>query len=198
MNFIDIWHNIISIGGDIQTTQVLEKIIRPILVYIFLVIVLRIFGKRELAQLNPFDFIVLLSLSNTLQNAIIGSDNSVSGGIIGAFTLLAFNYLVVRFLLKHRRLDQIITGKDVKLIENGKVRRKALAKELMNEHELLAAVSRQGFSDLKDIETCILESTGNFYIEGKEPISADKNQLELLAKIEELSRQIAELKAVKT
>ena len=74
-------------------------------------VVLRVFGKRELAQLNPFDLVVLLSLSNTVQNAIIGNDNSLSGGLIGAFTLLAVNYLVVRFLFRHRRLDQIFEGK---------------------------------------------------------------------------------------
>ena len=84
---------------------VLEKILRPVLVYLALVVLLRIFGKRELAQLNPFDLVVLLSLSNTVQNAIIGNDNSVTGGLIGALTLLATNYLVVRFLFRHRRLD---------------------------------------------------------------------------------------------
>src|SRR4051794_38970666 len=83
-----------------------EKMLRPILVYFFLVIVLRIFGKRELTNLNPFDFVVLLTLANTVQNAIIGEDNSVSGGMIGALTLLAVNYGVVRFIFKHRRLDQ--------------------------------------------------------------------------------------------
>ena len=67
---------------------VAEKILRPIIVYAFLVIMLRIFGKRELAQLNPFDLVVLLSVSNTVQNAIIGDDNSVSGGLIGAFALI--------------------------------------------------------------------------------------------------------------
>src|SRR5579872_6548843 len=81
-----------------------EKMLRPALVYVFLVIVLRVFGKRELAQLNPFDLVVLLSLSNTVQNAIIGNDNSLTGGLIGAFSLLAINYLVVRFLFRHRRL----------------------------------------------------------------------------------------------
>src|SRR5579863_3837989 len=108
---------------------VLEKVLRPILVYIFLVIFLRIFGKRELAQLNPFDLVVLLSLSNTVQNAIIGDDNSVSGGLIGAFTLMAMNYLVVRFLFRHRRLDQLIEGKPATLVEHGHVLRNALAKE---------------------------------------------------------------------
>src|SRR5664279_3936995 len=96
---------------------ILEKLLRPVIVYLVLVVLLRIFGKRELAQLNPFDLVVLLSLSNTVQNAIIGNDNSVSGGLVGAFTLLATNYLVVRFLFKHRRLDQLVEGKSTTLIE---------------------------------------------------------------------------------
>src|SRR3982750_4344065 len=83
-----------------------EKALRPVIVYFFLVLVLRVFGKRELAQLNPFDLVVLLSLSNTVQNAIIGDDNSVLGGLIGALALLIINYCVVRFLFKHRRLDE--------------------------------------------------------------------------------------------
>src|SRR5213082_682349 len=109
----------------------IEKIVRPIIVYVFLVLLLRVFGKRELAQLNPFDLVVLLSLSNTVQNAIIGNDNSVTGGLIGALSLLSTNYLVVRFLFRHRRIDQIIEGSPTVLIENGKVRRKDLAKELL-------------------------------------------------------------------
>src|SRR3954453_6538376 len=87
-----------------------EKLLRPMLVYVFLVLLLRVFGKRELAQLNPFDFVVLISLSNTVQNAIIGDDNSVAGGFVGAFALMLCNYLVVRFLFRHRRLDQLIEG----------------------------------------------------------------------------------------
>src|ERR1700735_1639849 len=89
---------------------ILEKIARPVIVYVFLVLLLRVFGKRELAQLNPFDLVVLLMLSNTVQNAVIGNDNSVTGGLIGAFSLLGTNYLVVRFLFKHRRIDQILEG----------------------------------------------------------------------------------------
>src|SRR5438445_13383151 len=98
---------------------VAEKILRPMFVYVFLVLLLRIFGKRELAQLNPFDLVVLLSLSNTVQNAIIGDDNSVAGGFIGAFTLMLTNYLVVRFLFRHRRLDHIIEGRSAVLIPDG-------------------------------------------------------------------------------
>src|SRR6266446_1668004 len=91
--------------------SILEKIIRPILVYFFLIIGLRLAGKRELAQLNPFDLVVLLTLSNTLQNAIIGEDNTITGGIIGAATLLALNYVVVRFLYSHKKLDRLVEGR---------------------------------------------------------------------------------------
>src|SRR5215212_1093860 len=115
----------------------LEKVLRPILVYAALVVLLRVFGKRELAQLNPFDLVVLLSLSNTVQNAIIGNDTSVTGGLIGAFTLCAVNYLVVRFLFKHRRIDQFIEGNPTVLIEQGRVLRPALARELLTEADLV-------------------------------------------------------------
>src|ERR1700682_1782868 len=111
----DMWRDMFVLGGPI-----LEKILRPVIVYIFLIIGLRLSGKRELAQLNPFDLIVLLTLSNTVQNAIIGNDNSVTGGIIGAASLLAINYLVVRFLYDHRKLDQIVEGRADILVEDGK------------------------------------------------------------------------------
>src|SRR5436190_17694664 len=119
--FRDLFHPDISI---------LEKIVRPILVYFFLVISLRLAGKRELAQLNPFDLVVLLTLSNTVQNAIIGNDNSVTGGIIGASTLLAVNYFVVRFLYSHERLDHLIEGACDELITDGKIRHDRLKNEL--------------------------------------------------------------------
>jgi uncharacterized membrane protein YcaP (DUF421 family) len=173
---------------------VAEKMLRPVLVYIFLVVVLRIFGKRELAQLNPFDLVVLLSLSNTVQNAIIGDDNTITGGLIGAFTLLAVNYFVVRFIFKHRRLDQVIEGTQTVLIENGQVRRSALAKELLTESELRTVAHRQGFKSLGEIEQCVLEPGGTFFLEGKKPAHADQQHNELLARLEDLSKQIAELK----
>src|ERR1700757_1897905 len=98
---------------------ILEKLLRPIIVYLVLVVLLRLFGKRELAQLNPFDLVVLLSLSNTVQNAIIGDDNSISGGVIGAFGLLAINWLVVRTLYSSPRLTRIFEGSSTLLVRNG-------------------------------------------------------------------------------
>src|SRR5258708_16197625 len=139
---------------------ILEKILRPIVVYIFLIIGLRLSGKRELAQLNPFDLVVLLTLSNTVQNAIIGDDNTVIGGIIGATSLLAINYLVVRFLYGHRKLDQIVEGRADLLIEDGKVYTQRLKRELINEEELAAAARKQGFESLADVRQCVLGTGG--------------------------------------
>ncbi|HEY2738938.1 MAG TPA: DUF421 domain-containing protein, partial [Thermoanaerobaculia bacterium] len=98
-----------------------EKVLRPVIVYVFLVACLRIFGKRELAQLNPFDLVVLLTLSNAVQNAIIGDDNSVTGGVIGAFSLLAINWLVVRLLFRLPRLNNALEGSETVLVRRGKV-----------------------------------------------------------------------------
>src|SRR6266568_4843576 len=105
----------------VLAVPLLEKILRPICVYVFLIVGLRLSGKRELVQLNPFDLVVLLTLSNTVQNAIIGEDNTVTGGIIGATSLLIVNYLVVRFLYKHRSLDQFVEGRSDVLIEGGTI-----------------------------------------------------------------------------
>src|SRR6185295_5093612 len=131
------WHtlmvNLFDLGTGLPAVSLLEKMLRPIAVYLMLVVLLRVFGKRELAQLNPFDLVVLLSLANTVQNAIIGNDTSLVGGLIGAFSLLACNYVVVRFMFKHRRLDQLIEGSPTVLVENGKLRPKGMAKELLNE-----------------------------------------------------------------
>src|ERR1700728_2900 len=100
------WHDMF-----VLQLPILEKILRPILVYVFLVVVLRLAGKRELAQLNPFDLVVLLTLSNTVQNAIIGDDNSLTGGLIGAATLLTVNYIFVRFLYSHPEVDALVEGR---------------------------------------------------------------------------------------
>ena len=170
-----------------------EKILRPIVVYLALVVLLRIFGKRELAQLNPFDLVVLLSLSNTVQNAIIGNDNSVSGGLIGAFTLLATNYLVVRFLFKHRRLDQIVEGKSTTLIERGKILQKNLAKELLSHSELLTVLHRQGFDDVDEVEQCVLEPSGTFAVKRKVPARDDVQYAELIRRLEIIDSRLAGL-----
>ena len=144
-DFEQMWSEIFALGAPVARE---DSAARSSFIS-FLVLLLRVFGKRELAQLNPFDLVVLLSLSNTVQNAIIGNDNSLTGGLIGAFTLLAVNYLVVRFLFRHRRLDQIFEGKPTTLMEHGKLVKGALAKELLTRAELTTVLHRQGFDGLE-------------------------------------------------
>lgn len=175
------WHDIFVLGAPLA-----EKLLRPVIVYICLVALLRIFGKRELAQLNPFDLVVLLSLSNTVQNAIIGNDNSLSGGIVGAFTLLGINYLVVRFLFRHRRLDQLFEGKPTILVEHGRVVKHALARELLTRGELMTVLHRQGFDSLEEVERCVLEPGGTFYIHRKLPATDDVQHAEVIRRLNDL------------
>lgn len=171
-----------------------EKIVRPVIVYLVLILLLRIFGKRELAQLNPFDLVVLLSLSNTVQNAIIGDDNSVTGGVIGAFSLLAINWLVVRLLFRSPRLNRALEGKSAVLIRDGHIDRKALEREALTHEELVEVVHKQGFEHIHDVHRCELEPNGTFYIEARDPSIADKRHDELLAKIEALVQQVNSLR----
>lgn len=180
-----IWTNLFSLKVPVG-----EKILRPIAVYLFLVLMLRIFGKRELAQLNPFDLVVLLSLSNTVQNAIIGDDNSLLGGVIGASSLLVTNYLVVRFLFRHRRLDQVIEGTPTKLIEKGKVIKKNLSKELLSVSELTAVAHRQGFASLSELDSCVLEPGGTFFLQSKSPSVEESRHAQLLDRLEKLTEQV--------
>src|SRR5438045_655179 len=179
------WHNMFVLG-----LPILEKILRPILVYLFLIVGLRLSGKRELAQLNPFDLVVLLSLSNTVQNAIIGDDNTFIGGVIGAVTLLVTNYLVVRFLFRHRRLDQLIEGRPSFLMKEGHVNRRELARELMTQSELEVVVRRQGFDGLHEVDEVMLEPGGGFVITPKRP----RDHEQVMTKLREIE---AELKALR-
>ena len=173
---------------------VAEKILRPMVVYFFLVIGLRLAGKRELAQLNPFDLVVLLTLSNTVQNSIIGDDNSVTGGIIGASTLLLVNYLVVRFLYRHAKLDRLVEGESCALIENGRVLENRLTKEVLTRQELEAAAHKQGFGDLREVESAVLEPSGTISFTAKKPAPDETRHQEVLKRLDQLSRELARLR----
>jgi len=178
----------------VLAVPILEKILRPICVYVFLIVGLRLSGKRELVQLNPFDLVVLLTLSNTVQNAIIGEDNTVTGGIIGATSLLIVNYLVVRFLYKHRALDQFIEGRADILIEDGKIKTQNLKRELITIAQLEAAARKQGFDTLSEVQECVLESGGTITFLGKKPGSDETRHQALLRRMDVLMEEIAKLR----
>jgi uncharacterized membrane protein YcaP (DUF421 family) len=174
---------------------VLEKILRPMIVYLFLVIFLRIFGKRELAQLNPFDLVVLLSLSNTVQNAMIGDDNSLSGGVIGALSLLTINWVLTRMLFRSPKLSTVLEGTETVLIRHGVVDWEATKKEALTELELRSVLHKQGFNSFEEVEKCVLEPNGNFYMEGIKALSDDAQRAALMKAVEALTREVKEMRA---
>lgn len=181
-----------------EMPSIFEKLFRTLVVYGFLVIILRSFGKRKLTQLNPFDFVVLLLLSNTVQNAIIGNETSLPGGLIGAFFLILISNLVVALFYKlswGKRGEQLLDGTTTVLMQNGEIKQEALKREQITPLELESVAHDKGFSSLKEIKTCVLEPNGKFFVEPKEPSREEHNFQILIQKIEELSRQVAELKA---
>jgi uncharacterized membrane protein YcaP (DUF421 family) len=188
MNFV--WHDMFALG-----IPWMEKILRPAIVYLFLVVGIRLAGKRELAQLNPFDLVVLLTLSNTVQNAIIGNDNSVTGGLIGAATLFVVNYLVVRFLFAHEKLDRLVEGDADVLIEKGVVRTERMKKELMTRAELETAAHRQGFADLGEIERAVIEPGGTISFVARKPSEDTARHQAVLVRLDALAREISELRS---
>ena len=175
--------------------SVLEKVLRPVIVYVFLVVGFRLAGKRELAQLNAMDLVVILTIANTVQNAIIGNDNTVIGGVIGATTLLAINYAVVRYLYAHPKFDRIVEGEATPLIEHGQLQRKSMQRELVTKSEIVNAAHRQGFPSLAQIDRAVLEPSGVISFVGKEPPPVELLRSELTGRLDQISRQLAEVQA---
>lgn len=174
---------------------VMEKILRPVIVYLCLIVFLRIFGKRELAQLNPFDLVVLLSLSNTVQNAIIGDDNSVSGGIIGAFALLAINWGLMWLLYRSPKLNQTMEGSKTVLVQNGVVSEEAMKKETLTYEELISVLNKNGFNNPADVEECVLEPNGTFFVKGMAVTAETVHSRELLNAVERLTAEVIAMRA---
>jgi uncharacterized membrane protein YcaP (DUF421 family) len=170
-----------------------EKLLRTLLVYTFLLVGLRLAGKREMGQLNPFDFVVLLLLANTVQNAIIGNDDSLLGGLVGATALLVVNWFVVRYLYTHPAIARIVEGDSDLLIRNGKLLPARLKKELITPEELEAAARRQGIDGLHKVDSCRLELGGALTFIPKEPSDEEKRHGEIVRHLESLRESHAAL-----
>jgi uncharacterized membrane protein YcaP (DUF421 family) len=184
------WHSMFHLG-----LPVAEKLLRALIVYAALIVGLRLAGKRELAQLNPFDLVVLLTLSNTVQNAIIGDDNSVTGGLIGAAALLLINYLVVRFLYRHDRLERFVEGEPDVLIDHGEISTVALDREIITLTELETAAHKQGFVSLADVERAVIEPGGSISFVSKLPTPEVARHEELLDRLKVVTEELASLRA---
>jgi uncharacterized membrane protein YcaP (DUF421 family) len=182
------WHNMF-----VPELSIAEKIMRPVLVYMFLVVVVRLAGRRELAQLNSFDLVVLLMLANTVQNATIGNDNSMVGGLIGVSALLVANFLVVRFLYSHPKVDRLLEGSPTPLIRDGHVIRENLAKEDITEDELMEAVRKQGLGSAGEVAEAVLETGGAISVVPRKPTPAEVRIRHLEGKLDEIREEIARI-----
>jgi uncharacterized membrane protein YcaP (DUF421 family) len=184
-----LWVNLIQLGASNLAVSYAEKIIRPVAVYLLLVFGLKKFGRRVLAQLNPFDFVVLLMLSNTVQNAIIGNDTSLAGGFVGAAALLAVNALLVRVYYRGPLQTQMENENDVVLIDQYQVQDDALRRFRINRGELTARAHERGFDTLDEVEMATLYPNGTIYMKGESQDSVRIRQI--LAELEELRQELA-------
>lgn len=137
-----------------------EVILRSAVVYVFLLAILRITGKRQIGQLAPFDLVLLLVLSNAVQNSMTGGDNSLVGGLISAATLIALNFAVGYATFRSKRLEAIIEGRPEVLIHNGRLFQGVMARSKLTQHELEAALRLAGCADIRDCHSAILENNG--------------------------------------
>jgi uncharacterized membrane protein YcaP (DUF421 family) len=180
------WHSIF-----VPELSIADKIIRPILVYLFLVVIVRLAGRRELAQLNSFDLVVLMMLANTVQNATIGNDNSLTGGLIGVSALLFANYAVVRILYRHPTIDRLLEGGPTTLIQHGRILSDKLAREGITEEELTEAIRKQGLLSPGEVERAVLETGGSISVVPRRPTPLEERLQNLERKIDHLSNEIA-------
>lgn len=187
-------HYLSAVWNDLFVPGVplLEKAIRTLVVYVAVLLGLKLAGKRELSQLNPFDLVVLLLLSNTVQNAIIGNDNSIVGGLFGAAVLLLTNHFLVRYLFKSGRLDAVEGSPDV-LVSGGKIMHDRLSEEMITVSELEAAARRQGIKSIADVEECRLETGGALTFVPKLPTPEDTQHNEVIRRLEQIERGIEAL-----
>ena len=180
-----IWTDLMVSG-----VPIVDKVARTIAVYIFLIAGLRLFGKRELGQLNPLDFIVLLLLSNTVQNAIIGPDNSLVGGLFGAAVLFVINDLLVRYAYKNRKLRRLIEGRAEELIRDGHIIPVSLRHNLITRDELQVAARKQGIEHLSDVQCARIEVSGALSFVMREPSHIDQAHIDVMARLASIEQQL--------
>ena len=141
-----------------------ELVLRSAVVYAFLIVLLRFTGKRQIGQLAPFDLVLLLVLSNAVQNSMNGGDNSLVGGLVSAATLVALNYVIGSATFKNKRLEALIEGRPEVIIHNGHVFEDVMRRAKLTHHELTAALRQAGCSCQEEVQTAILENNGSISV----------------------------------
>jgi uncharacterized membrane protein YcaP (DUF421 family) len=157
------WHDMFA-----QEIPFDEKLIRTVVIYALVAVLLRVTGKRGLSGLNSLDVVVMFLLSNVVQNAIIGPDNSITGGIIGAVTLVVVNSVVNRAALRSDRFARIFDGRDTPVIVNGRVDERAVRRLGLRRHDLDHAVRLQNGDDLRQVESGVFDPGGQLILSLKE------------------------------
>ena len=141
-----------------------EFVLRGFIVYVFLILILRVTGKRQTGQLAPFDLVLLLVLSNAVQNAMNGGDNSVLGGLISATTLIGLHYVVAFVTFKSKRLEALIEGTPRTIIHNGVANEQVMRREFLTHHELAAALRACGCNEISQVHLAMLENNGQITV----------------------------------
>lgn len=137
-----------------------EKMLRAAVGYAFLLVAFRVLGRRQLGQLTNFDLVVVLVVANTMQNAMIGDDTSLTGGLIGAATVLVLNALVAITVFASRRAERLVDGDPIIIVRDGQLLRSRLRRELITENELVAAARHAGIEAIADVHLAVLEPNG--------------------------------------
>jgi uncharacterized membrane protein YcaP (DUF421 family) len=141
-------------------TSLTLLVVRAVVVYAFLLIALRVAGRRELAQMTSFDLVLLLVISNAVQNSINAGDNSLGGGLVSAATLLLLNWGVGYATWRWRRVERLVQGKPLRIVTDGRVHLGALRRELLTPEELRSALRKQGIMRISDCKQVVLEPDG--------------------------------------
>lgn len=143
-----------------------ELVLRGLVVYAFLIVLLRLTGKRQIGQLSPFDLVLLLILSNAVQNSMNAGDNSLIGGLISAATLVVVNYLMGLITFKSKKLEEIIEGRPQVLIYRGKLFEDVMNEAKLTRHELDSTLRQSGYFELSEVKLAILENNGSVTVQG--------------------------------
>lgn len=148
----------------IPDIPVMEKIFRSVVVYLFMLLAFRVSGKRQVGQLTPFDLVLLLIISNVVQNALIGNDTSLGGGLLGAVTIFVLNFLVAKIVYRSKKVRHFLEPKPTLLIHNGKILEHNLEQEMITHEDLNAALRLHGLQHLGQVRFAILEENGEISI----------------------------------
>lgn len=166
--------------------SVLEKILRPLAIYLFLLVALRIGGQREIGQNNALQFVLLLSVANAVQNGIIGIDNSLTGAGIGAVTLFLANGIVELFASRHPRFHSLVIGRPIELVAGGKINTRTLRRQRLSVDDIMQAASQMGASTIENVDKAVLNYDGEILITLKSSGTMPEQIRLLTAKVDEL------------